>query len=271
MNSPDAMQPVTPSIPLAVYSMWRREVVRFWRQKSRVFGALATPLLFWLMLGFGFGKSMTLSAGGEPVSYLHFFFPGIVVLVVLFTAIYSTISIIEDRREGFLQAVLVAPAPRIAVILGKMLGGTTIAIAEGLLLIALGFAIRQPISAAFLPIAIAMLTLIAFALTGLGLTFAWSMESTAGFHAIMNLLLMPMWMLCGAVFPITGAHPILQWVMRINPLTYGLAGFRQALYGESAATSQPPLAVCAAISTLFGVAMVATTLIVASRKSESGR
>lgn len=264
-----------PSISLAIYSMWLREVVRFWRQKSRVVGAIATPLLFWLVLGLGFGQSMTLTEGGDPTAYLVFFYPGMIVLVVLFTAIYSTISVIEDRREGFLQAVLVAPVPRIAVILGKMLGGTTIAVAEGMLLIVLGFVLRQPISISHLPIAMSMLVLIAFALTGLGLTIAWTMESTAGFHAVMNLLLMPMWLLCGAVFPLATAHSAIRWVMWINPLTYGMTGLRQSLFTGATASeplaAEPGLAKCFTISIAFGAVMIATTLLIASRKGETGK
>lgn len=275
MTSTATNPTATPSIALAIYSMWLREVVRFWRQKSRVIGAIATPLLFWLVLGLGFGRSMSLTEGGDPTAYLVFFYPGMIVLVVLFTAIYSTISVIEDRREGFLQAVLVAPVPRIAVILGKMLGGTTIAVAEGLLLIILGLLLRQPISITHLPIAIAMLILIAFALTGLGLTIAWSMESTAGFHAVMNLLLMPMWLLCGAVFPLATAHAAIRWIIWINPLTYGLTGLRQAMYGHASAgaalAAEPGLAKCFLVSLVFGVVMIATTLVIASRKSETGK
>lgn len=271
MNTAPSTQTHRTAYALAVYSMWQREIVRFWRQKSRLFGALATPLLFWLVLGLGFGHSLNVTGQPKSTGYLGFFFPGVVVLVVLFTAIYSTISVIEDRREGFLQAVLVAPVPRITVILGKALGGTTIALLEGILLIAIGWVMGRQVNPSGLPQAVGVLTIVAFALTALGLAIAWTMESTAGFHGIMNLLLMPMWLLSGAVFPLASAHPILRWLMKINPLTYGVSGFRQALYRQPPPPGDPTMTTCVAVSILFGAVMITATLVMANRKHEAGR
>ena len=123
---------------LAVYTLWWREQVRFFRQRSRVFGAFVQPLLFWALFGAGLQASFRPPAGGGTMSYLEYFFPGTVVLILLFTAIFSTISVIEDRREGFLQSVLVAPVSRSTLVLGKILGGTTLALVQGTLLLALG-------------------------------------------------------------------------------------------------------------------------------------
>jgi len=119
---------------LAVFSLWRREIVRFLRQPSRVAGALATPVLFWLLLGGGMSRSFTASGAGEgnSMNYLEYFFPGTLAMIVLFTAVFSTISVIEDRREGFLQGVLVAPVRRWTIVWGKVLGSATLACAQGL-------------------------------------------------------------------------------------------------------------------------------------------
>src|SRR5687767_6115575 len=204
---------------LASVSLWRREMVRFLRQRSRMVGALGSPLIFWLLLGSGVGSSFRLGPGNtsDSMGYLEYFFPGTVVLILLFTSIFSTISIIEDRKEGFLQAVLVAPMPRSAFVLGKLLGGTTLALMQGVIFMLL--APLAGISVAAIPQTLVLLAIVAFGLTALGYVIAWRMDSTQGFHAIMNLFLIPMWLLCGAVFPTSGAPGWLQSVILINPLT----------------------------------------------------
>src|ERR1700744_5131969 len=131
-------QPSRPGLLLPALSLCKRELVRFLRQRHRIIGALATPIVFWLLIGAGVGHSFrgvegAIAQGG----YLQFFFPGTVLMILLFTAIFSTISIIEDRREGFLQSVLVAPVPRMAVVLGKVLGGTVLAFGQGLIFLLL--------------------------------------------------------------------------------------------------------------------------------------
>src|SRR5262249_33631763 len=150
--------------------------------------------------------------------YLQFFFPGTVTLIVLFTAIFSTISVIEDRHEGFLQSVLVAPQSRLTLVLGKILGGTTLAFGQAVLFLCLApvAGIRLPLASA--PSLFLNLLVIAFGLTGLGFLLAWKLDSTQGFHAIMNLLLIPMWLLSGALFPAAGAAPWIRALMTINPL-----------------------------------------------------
>src|SRR6185503_16062689 len=178
---------------LAALSLWRREMVRFFRQRSRIVGALGSPLLFWLLLGSGVGSSFRFGSSETSMGYLEYFFPGTVVLILLFTAIFSTISIIEDRKEGFLQAVLVAPVPRSAFVFGKLLGGTSLAFVQGILFMLLAPLVGIPVSS--IPITLLLLALVAFSLTGLGYIIAWKMDSTQGFHAIMNLLLIPMWLL----------------------------------------------------------------------------
>ena len=233
----EAMPLPRPGFLLPALSLWKREVVRFVRQRNRVVGALGTPFLFWLFLGSGFGRSFREAdaAGATDAGYLAFFFPGSLVLVVFFTAIYSPISIIEERREGFLQSVLVAPIPRASLVAGKLLGGSTLAILQAALFLLLAPVVGIRLTVASVLATLVMLFLIAFGLTGLGFLIAWRMESTQGFHAIMNLVLMPMWLLSGSVFPISGAAGWLAAVMRANPLTYGVEAVRASLYLDGGA------------------------------------
>jgi ABC-2 type transport system permease protein len=247
---------------LAMTSLWRREMVRFLRQRSRIVGALGSQLIFWLLIGSGVGSSFRLAESNSTMGYMEYFFPGTVVLILLFTSIFSTISIIEDRKEGFLQAVLVAPIPRSAFVLGKVLGGTTLAVMQGVLFMLIAPLIGISLSA--IPAALGMLALVAFGLTALGYLIAWKMDSTQGFHAIMNLFLIPMWLLSGAVFPSSGAPAWLKGVILINPLTYGLAAVRWSIYGPATASMSVPsfttsLAVTAAFSLIVVLAAVATT------------
>ncbi len=215
---------------LATYALWRRDIVRFLRQRSRIVGALGTPVVFWVLLGSGLGSSFTEGALGVPAGgYLEYFYPGTLALILLFTAIFSTISVIEDRHEGFLQGVLVAPIPRLAVVLGKMLGGTTLALLQAALFLVLAPLANTPIPAAVLPLLVLVLAVFAFALTGLGFVLAWLLDSTQGFHAIMNIVLFPMWLLSGAVFPSSGAAGWVRAVMSVNPMTYGVSAVRTIL------------------------------------------
>ncbi|SDT95974.1 ABC-2 type transport system permease protein [Verrucomicrobium sp. GAS474] len=231
---------------LAVGTLTRREIVRFLRQRNRVIGAVATPLLFWFMIGSGVGSSFSGGGGVRAVSdasatntaaYLHYFFPGTLLLIVLFTAIFSTISIIEDRREGFLQGVLVSPIPRSAFVLAKLLGGTLLAFGQSLLiyLVALNFGL--PFSVPAFLLFTGTIFVLGLALTALGYLIAWPLDSTQGFHAIMNLFLMPLWFLSGALFPLSGSAKWLHCLGAANPLTYGLALIRQSL---EPALARPP-------------------------------
>ncbi len=224
-----------------VATLWWREVIRFVRQRSRLLGAFAQPLVFWLLLGGGMNASFRPAAGAGGTSYVEYFFPGVMVMVLLFTAIFATISTVEDRREGFLQGVLVAPVSRAQIVLGQALGGTTLAVVQGTLFLALAPFAGIQLGIAAIVESVVVMFLVAFGLTSLGLVIAWRMESTQGFHAIMNLILMPIWFLSGAVFPDSGVPSVLAWVMRLNPLTYGMAALRRALYsGNSAAVASLP-------------------------------
>jgi ABC-2 type transport system permease protein len=257
----------------ASLSLCHRELVRFLRQRHRIIGALATPIVFWLLIGAGMNRSFKSDVpGGE--NYLHYFFPGTVLMILLFTAIFSTISVIEDRREGFLQGVLVAPVSRMSIVLGKVLGGTILAFGQGLIFLILAPLIGVRLSLAAFALAVITMAILSFALTALGLCIAWRMESTQGFHAIMNLFLMPMWFLSGALFPVAGAWSGLQIVMRLNPLTYGLAALRRAMYwndATSAATSAslPGLTISLIVSLLFAVIMFALASWIATARTRA--
>ena len=264
---------VKPSAARAIGMLTWREVIRFFRQRNRVIGAVGQPILFWLLFGTGLHGTFRLSGGEGGQNFLQYYLPGTMVLILLFTAIFATISIIEDRQEGFLQSVLVAPVARWAMVLGKVLGGAIIAILQAFIFLVLAFAVRANFDVvSFLQI-LAMLSVAAVGLTSLGFVIAWRMESTQGFHAIMNLALMPMWLLSGAFFPppkLTEGMPIgqlgLHWAMKLNPLTYCVAGVRQMLDG-SVLTGfwTPSLTVC------WSVTFVATAVAFAAAWKIAGK
>ena len=243
------------SSPLAIYSLWHRELLRFFRQPSRLAGAFAMPLIFWLLIGTGLSSSFRLPAGPASVSYLEYFFPGTVVLLVLFGAIFSTFSVIDDRNEGFLQGVLVAPVGRGAIVLGKVLGGATLAWLQGMLVLTLAPVAGISLSFQTVLAAAAVLALLAVAMTSLGFAFAWKIDSTQGFHAVMNVVLLPMWFLSGAFFPVAGAPGWLEWIMRLNPLSYGTTAFRQILYlgSDPMGEALPLLSICLSVLVLWCV------------------
>jgi ABC-2 type transport system permease protein len=199
---------------------------------------------------------------------VEYFYPGIVALILLFTAIFATISVVEDRHAGFLQAVLVAPVARSTIVLGQALGATTLAVGQGLLFLAVAPLVGITLGPLAVLSAFAVMTLMAFALTSLGLLVAWRMESTQGFHAIMNLILIPIWLLSGAFFPAEGAPAWLAWVMAVNPLTYGVAALRRVLYlHDPAATGDlPPLALCVGATVAFGAVTFLATARAADRE-----
>jgi len=252
---------------MAMTALWRREMLRFFRQRSRVIGAIGSPLVIWLLLGSGVGSSFRLNAPSGDMGYMEYFFPGTVILILLFTSIFSTISIIEDRREGFLQGVLVAPIPRSAFVMGKLMGGTSLAVIQGVLFMLLSPLIGISIGA--IPRTLATMILVAFGLTALGYLIAWRMDSTQGFHAIMNLFLIPMWLLSGSVFPASGAPAWLKWVIMVNPLTYGLAAVRWSMYGVEKASGMnlPSMPVSFGISAAFSIVMFIAAIVMTRRPS----
>ena len=244
-----------------IFTLAQRELVRFFRQRHRVIGALVQPILFWLLLSLGF-KSNGLG--------YEFFFPGTLVMILLFTAIFATISIIEDRREGFLQSVLVAPAPRWAMVLGKIFGGAVIALLQSLLFLGLGWLTLSLASSPLqILLAIVLMAVIAVALTGLGFFIAWRHDSTQGYHAIMSVFLFPMLLLSGAIFP-DDPGSWLTWLSRLNPLTYGVSGLRHYLQFEEAplaVDALPHLSVCWLVTLAFAAATLVLSWSIAKTRT----
>lgn len=250
-----------------ISALCAREIIKFVRDRSRVLGAIVQPLGFWLLLGLGFQGTFRMPMDtASGIGYIEFLYPGIITLMILFTAIFSTISIVEERQSGFLQAALVAPAPRTALVMGNALGGTLLSTGQALL-----FLLALPVvGLSAHAVGLGFVVLISFvtglAFTALGFTIAWRMDSTRGFHAIMNLFLLPLWFLSGALFPVAGASPILRWLMVANPVTYAVDGIRHGLYGLDAAPAAlaSPL-VCLAVTAGFAAVMMGLAVMTVRR------
>ena len=206
-----ATAPASAGVLLPAFTLWWREVVRFYRQRARVVGVIVSPLLFWVVIGYGFGTSFRSGQAAGQQHYLNYFYPGTLVMIVLFTAIFTMMSVIEDRNEGFLLSVLVAPVPRAAIVLGKVLGGTTLAAAQGLIFLVFAPLVGVHMTLASFGLIVLTVFLVSFALTALGFAIAWPMDSTQAFHAIINLFLIPLWLLSGALFPLSGASGWIRW------------------------------------------------------------
>lgn len=241
---------------LPAISLVRREWVRFYRQKARIIGSLGTPIVLWALLGSGLQAAFPANSEvPSAVNYLKYFFPGSLVLTILFTSIFTNISVIEDRNEGFLQGVLVAPVTRLGLVIGKVWGGTLIALFQGVL-----FLLLAPIAGFSLSFTAVFQLLISMIVTSLCLTtvgfiFAWKLDSSQGFHSVMNLCLMPMWLLSGAFFPPSRAPLVLKLVIYLNPLTYGFAAIQSSLYSNQINPAAFPLGVALGIELLFGIVL----------------
>jgi ABC-2 type transport system permease protein len=256
---------VSAGVVLPAFTLWWREIVRFYRQTARVIGVLASPLVFWVVIGSGFGTSFRSGGGPGQQHYLDYFYPGALIMIVLFTSIFTMMSVIEDRKEGFLLSVLVAPVPRTAIVLGKVLGGTTLAAVQGMI-----FLIFAPFAGVHLNLVQVLLVavivfLVSFSLTALGFAIAWPMDSSQAFHGIVNLFLIPLWLVSGALFPLAGASGWIRIIMRLNPLTYGVEGLRSLLYPDAQVSF--PLVSAMATLVLFSLVMFALALLMANRRT----
>jgi ABC-2 type transport system permease protein len=247
-------------------SLWWREIVRFYRNRGRVFGVILSPLIFWVVIGSGFGTSFRSTGPGGQSHYLEYFFPGAVTMIVLFTAIFAMMSVIEDRKEGFLLSVLVAPVHRSVIVMGKVLGGATLAAAQGLIFLAFTPFLKGAHLGLdnVLPI-IATVFLISFSLTALGFAIAWPMDSTQAFHAIVNLFLLPLWLLSGALFPLSGASGWIRVIMRANPLTYGNEALRELIFPGT--VSLLPVGTSIAVLGAFSAVMFVWAFVMANRRT----
>ena len=250
---------------LPAFTLWWREIVRFYRQRTRVGGVIVSPLVFWLVIGSGFGTSFRSGESAGQQHYLDYFYPGALIMIVLFTSIFTMMSVIEDRKEGFLLSVLVAPVPRSAIVLGKVLGGTTLATIQGLIFLALGPFLGIHLSFTQFLLVVLTVFLVSFALTALGFAIAWPMDSTQAFHAIINLFLIPLWLLSGALFPLAGASGWIRVLMRINPLTYGVEALRSLLYPSTAEVF--PLSSSLATLILFSGFMFGLAFVMVNRRT----
>jgi ABC-2 type transport system permease protein len=211
--------------------LWLRQIKRYLRSRSRIVGSLGQPLLFLLALGYGLGPVFQRAGGGN---YLQFLAPGVIAMSVLFTAIFSGIEIIWDRQFGFLKETLVAPVPRIHVMLGRTLGGATVATLQGVIVLVItilaGF---RPANAGLALLSIVVMFLVALLFTAIGTAIASVLEDMQGFQLIMNFLVMPLFFLSGALFPLEGLPKALTVITRVNPLTYGVDALRATLSSAS--------------------------------------
>lgn len=216
---------------LASYTLWLREFTRFYRQKNRVIGAFLQPVIFWILIGSGLNASFS-APKMSNLNYIEYIYPGMILMIVLFTSIFSTITIIEDRKQGFLQGVLASSAPRSSIVLGKVFGGITLScIQAGLFLLFLYTPfLNIQISIINIMFICCSLFFISFFLTCVGVIMAWPMDSIHGYHALMSVLLFPLWLFSGAAFPADGAPSWLGTLMAINPLSYGMNLLRESFY-----------------------------------------
>jgi len=232
-----------------IYIIWLRDLIRYVRQRSRLYSSIARPILWLFILGSGLRPSFGAIQGYD---YTQFIFPGIISIALIFTAIQSAISIIWDREFGFLKEILVAPVPRTAIALGKAFAGSTLSVIQGTLILICAPLVKVPIAWYNILVLIPAMFLISFALVGIGIIIASRMTSFEGFGTIMNFLVMPMFFLSGAVFPVAGLPAWLKFVVYINPLTYGVDLLRNIVLGISTFS----ITLDCSILVVFGVAVI---------------
>jgi ABC-2 type transport system permease protein len=213
-----------------IYILWLRQLKRYARSRSRIIGSLGQPLLFLVALGYGLGPIFQKAGQGN---YLEFLAPGVIAMGILFTSIFSGMEIIWDKQFGFLKETLVAPVSRLNIMIGRTLGGATVATLQGIIVFLISLAVGfRPTNIAFLPVAFLVMALIALFFTAMGTAIASLLEDMQGFQMIMNFLVMPIFFLSGALFPLTGLPSSIDIIARLNPLTYGVDGLRGALVGQ---------------------------------------
>jgi ABC-2 type transport system permease protein len=215
-----------------IYTIWLRETITFWREKGRVVGMIGQPLLYLVILGKGITAGMHLNTASN-VGYIQFLYPGVIAMSILFTSIFSSISIIWDREFGFLKEVLVAPVPRWGVALGKAVGGATVAMIQSIIMVAMAPLVGISLSVLIVVKLLVLAFLMSIAVTSLGIVIASRMESMQSFQMVMNFLVMPIYFLSGAMFPMTSAPTWLKSLMTIDPLTYGVDAIRNVVFGNT--------------------------------------
>jgi ABC-2 type transport system permease protein len=243
----------------AAYAIWLRELTRFVSERTRIAGALGQPLIYLAIMGTGFGATFRAAAAPRGFSYLQFMYPGVLGMTVLFTAMFSAISIIWDREFGFLKEILVAPVARVSIVAGKVAGGATVATLQGVLLLVLAPLVGIHLGAPQVAGIVLVMLLVAASLTSVGLIIASRMATMEGFQVVMNFLVLPLWLLSGAFFPLRGLPAWMAALTRIDPLTYAVDALRGLIYGRSllaGALVVHSYRVNVAISALFLAAML---------------
>jgi ABC-2 type transport system permease protein len=232
-----------------VYALWLRQLKRYFRNKYRIIGSLGQPLLFLVALGFGFGPIYAAAGGGD---YIQFLVPGIMAMTILFTSMFAGMEIIWARQFGFLKETLVAPVSRTRIMIGRTLGGTTIALFQALMILIISMFFGFKPDAAMLPLALLFMILTSLLFTALGTAIATHLNDMQGFQIIMNFLVMPLFFLSGALFPLDGMPTGIKAITFLNPLTYGVDGIRGSLTHQ----------VSVGLAIDFGVLIVLTTVLI---------
>jgi ABC-2 type transport system permease protein len=233
----------------AIYILWLRELKRYSRSRAQVVASLGQPLLYLLVLGFGLGPVFQKAGQG---SYVQFVAPGVIGMSVLFTSIFSGIGLLWDRQFGFLKETLVAPVPRLQIMVGRTLGGASVAMIQGfLILVVCVIAGFRPWSLVHLPVAIAVMALVAIVFSALGTAIGSTLQNMQGFQLVMNFLVMPIFFLSGALFPLDGLPAALSLITKLDPLTYGIDGLRGTLIGLTHFGLATDVSVLAVVATAF--------------------
>jgi len=264
----------------AVYIIWYRDVIRYFRDRFRLVASLAQPLLYLVIFGTGLSSSLSGAGGGfgrgpggEALDYQQFLYGGVIGMTILFTAMFAGISIVWDREFGFLKEILVAPISRSAVAVGKTLGGATQAMVQGLILLLLAPVAGVKLTVVSVLELLPLMAIVAFALAAMSVALGSRMRSIQGFQGIMNFLMMPLFFLSGALFPLRGLPAWMEFLTRLDPLAYGIDPMRKVVLtgsgipaemtdaiGISIGGSALPIALEAAVTLLFGVVMLAVAI-----------
>jgi len=255
----------------AIYTIWLRDVLRFSRDRSRILASLGTPLLFLLVFGAGLSPAMA-PLGGGHIDFEQFMFPGILAMAILFTSIYSAVSIVWDREFGFLKEVMVAPVSRLSVALGKLAGGSTVALVQGVLVMLFAPLLGIRLTPGQAVMLIALMLMLAVVMTALGILIAARQKTMEGFHSIINFVMLPMFFLSGAFFPLSGVPLWMELLARANPVTYGVDPLRQvSLQGNLPAKFMDlirlfPLAVDVAVMAGFALLFLVPAIVLFNKR-----
>lgn len=246
-----------------IYTIWLREAKRYIRYKSRIVTAIFTPLLWLLVFGIGLGSAIRF--GGTAGGYQSFIYPGIISQTILFTCVMSGIGIIMDKQYGFLKEIMVAPLSRASISLGKALGISTGAIIQSIILLLLSFVVKVEMTPVIFILAIFISTIIAIGFSSLGLLIASFMDSMEGFNLVMSFVILPIFLLSGALFPVSGLPKWLSIIVYLDPLTYGVDALRGVILGKSVF----PVEISVIIITVFAIAMILLSALAFTKKEQN--